>query len=284
MEESLFARRRGTWPSLLSSVVFSVVLIWADVHYVFMRHVRLELDRTLSPIYGLIAMPASLAEWWGEVGQSRTRLEHDNDTLRAEMLVLQGRLQRYAAVAAENARLRGLMNSNVVADGRISVGEIIGLDPDPQRRIVLINRGGDHGLFVGQTVLDAHGVMGQVIQVGGSTSRVLLIADPLASVPVIVNRNGVRGVVAGEGALDRLSVLYIPPSADVRPGDLLVSSGLGTIFPFGYPVAIVTHVNRKSGGDFSEITARPVAELDRSSHVLLVFRKGYQTVGYNHAP
>ncbi len=282
MEDSLFARRRGTWPSLIFAVVCSLVLIWADKHLVLMRHVRLELDRTLSPLYGLIAMPASLAEWWGQAGETRTHLEHDNDTLRAEMLVLQGRLQRYAAVAAENARLRGLMNSNVVADGRVTVGEIIGLDPDPQRRIVLINRGGDHGLFVGQTVLDAHGLMGQVIQVGGSTARVLLIADPLASVPIEVNRNGVRGVVAGEGALDRLSVLYIPPSADVRPGDLLVTSGLGTIFPFGYPVAIVTRVNRKSGGDFSEVSARPIAELDRSSHVLLVFRKGYEPVEAVH--
>ncbi len=271
MDDAIFSRKRGAFRSLLTAIFFSLLMLLADSWWPLMAQVRLQLDRMLSPVYSLMSLPAIMSDWFYDASLSRRNLQRDNGLLRAEMLVLQGRLQKYAAVVAENERLRTLMNAHVAVDGRVLVCEIIGLDPDAQRRIVYVNKGIQDGVYVGQPVLDARGIMGQVLRVGEHHARIMLLADPLASVPVEVNRNGVRGVVTGEGALDRLSVRYIPPSADVRPGDMLVTSGLGLLYPFGYPVAEVVRVNRKSGGDFAEIQARPVAELDRSSHVLLLF-------------
>ncbi len=282
MDDMLFARRRSTLGPLLVCVVLSFVLLVADQRFSGMKLVRRSIDIALLPVYSIMELPALAADWMDDASLSRSDLQQENNTLRAEMLVLQGRLQKYAAVAAENARLRGLMNSNVVVDGRILVCEIVGLDPDPLRRIAYLNKGYADDVYVGQPVLDAFGIMGQVLQVGQYLSRVLLVADPLASVPVVINRTGVRAVVAGYGALDKLNVLYVPPSADVQPGDLLVTSGLGKLFPFGYPVARVTRVNRKSGGDFAAVSAVPVAELDRSSHVLLLFSRPPHPQGAGH--
>lgn len=242
-----------------------------------LRDVRYQVDRALTPVYVLTGLPARLADWVEEESASQTQLRRENAYLKTQMLVLQGRLQKFAAVAAENSRLRGLMNSTIVVDGRILVGEIVGIDPDPFRHVVLLNKGTQDGIYIGQPVLDANGIMGQVIEVGAVTSRVLLVSDSQSAVPVLVNRNGVRGIAAGFGALDKLKILYVPPSVDVREGDLLVTSGLGHRFPAGYPVAQVIKVNRQASGDFAEISARPLAALDRSSHLLFLFSRPAQS-------
>ncbi len=273
MDTGLFARRRSSLLVWVLALLLALGLMVLDSYWPPMRPLRLQIDRALQPVYALIEVPTALSNWEQEDSLSSSQLRRDNAMLRQSMLVLQVRLQRFAAIAAENVRLRGLMNSTVVVDGRVLLTEIIGLDPDPARRVMLINKGHDEGVYVGQTVLDAQGVMGQVINVGASTAHVMLIADGQAQVPVLFNRSGVRAIVSGYGSLDRLKVLYVPPSADVRPGDLLVTSGLGLNYPFGYPVARVLRVNRKSGGDFADVLAVPVAALDRSAHLLLLFSR-----------
>ncbi len=273
METALFSRRRESLLPWVAAVALALLMILADIYWPPMQRFRLQVDRLLQPVYAVVEVPTMLSIWGHEDALSSSQLRRDNAMLRQSMLVLQVRLQRFAAMAAENARLRGLMNTTVVVDVRVLLTEIIGLDPDPSRRVVLINKGHDDRVYVGQSVLDASGVMGQVIQVGANTSRVMLIADARAEVPVIFNRSGVRAIVGGYGSLDRLNVLYVPPSADVRPGDLLVTSGLGRDYPFGYPVAKVVRVSRKSGGDFADVQAVPVAALDRSSHLILLFSR-----------
>lgn len=237
---------------------------------------RYQLNGLFTPVYALMSWPGRLSEWLIEAGMSDDSLRSENTYLKNQLLVLSGRVQKFSELAAENARLRGLIDSTRVMDGRVQIAEIIGVDPDPFRHILLLNKGLGEGLYEGQPVLDARGVMGQVIEIGPQTARVMLIADREHAIPVRVARNGVRAILAGSGDLDRLLLQYVPESADVKAGDLLLSSGLGQRFPAGYPVAVVTRVRKTGKAEFADIEARPVAELDRSSHVLLLFAKPAQ--------
>jgi rod shape-determining protein MreC len=153
----------------------------------------------------------------------------------------------------------------------VLVAELIGVNPDPEQQEVLIDKGFEDSVFVGQPVLDSRGLVGQVVAVSSYSSRVLLISDQRHSVPVQVLRNNLRLVAQGTGIGQRLELLHVNSTADIQVGDQLLSSGLGNRFPVGYPVGVVDKVDLKLGMPFSEVLAKPNAQLDRSSHVLLVF-------------
>jgi rod shape-determining protein MreC len=235
--------------------------------------VRYQVNWLLSPVYEVMSWPGRFSEGLVSTTMSDEAVREENKYLKSQLLVLSGRLQKFSELAAENARLRGLIDSTIVVDGRVLIGEIIGVDPDPLRHIVLVNKGEPEGIYKGQTVLDARGIMGQVIEVGPRTSRVMLIADRDHALPVRVARNGIRAIVAGSGDIDRLVLQFVPESADVKVGDLLLTSGLGLRFPPGYPVGLVTKVTKTGSAEFADIQVRPVAELDRSRHVLLLFSR-----------
>lgn len=233
--------------------------------------VRFQVNGLFSPVYEVISWPGRFSDTLVSASMNDAAIREENKYLKSQLLVLSGRLQKFSELAAENARLRGLIDSTVVVDGRVLIAEIIGVDADPLRHIVLVNKGAADGLYRGQAVLDARGIMGQVIEVGPRTSRVMLVADRDHAVPVRIARNGVRAIAGGTGDIDRLALQYVPESADVKVGDLLLSSGLGLRFPAGYPVGVVSRINKSSSKEFADIQVRPVAELDRSRHVLLLF-------------
>ncbi|MDG2273646.1 MAG: rod shape-determining protein MreC, partial [Halioglobus sp.] len=183
----------------------------------------------------------------------------------------QGRSQQMASLQAENVRLRSLLNSSALVRDDVLVAELIGVSPDPERLQLVLNKGRSDGVYVGQPLIDANGLMGQVVEVSSSTSRALLISDMTHAVPVQVNRNGVRAILEGTGVLGSLEVRHISATTDIRKGDLLVTSGLGRRFPEGYPVAVVARVEQDPGEAFVRVLAVPTAELDRTRHVLLVF-------------
>ncbi len=225
------------------------------------------------PFYWTADLPARAEEWVDNRTMSRSRLEQENEALRTELLIHKRKLQQMASLAAENVRLRQLLNSKETIEDRVIVAELIGISPDVNSQQVIVNRGRKHGVYVGQAMVDANGLMGQVIEVGERSSKVLLITDSTHALPVQVNRNGVRLVAEGVGNPDefRLSLRYVSNTTDVREGDLLVSSGLGGRFPEGYPVAEVIKVELDPSQEFMRVLARPMAEMDRSRHVLLVF-------------
>jgi rod shape-determining protein MreC len=163
------------------------------------------------------------------------------------------------------------MNSSEVLDDRVIVGEVVAVSPDPFSHEIVINKGSRDGVEVGQAIIDANGLMGQVQQTSSFTSRVLLISDSSHAVPVEVVRNGLRAVLLGNGDPDALELVHVPDTADIREGDLLVSSGLGGRFPRGYPVAEVQQITKEPGEPFVQIRASPRAELNRSRLVLVVF-------------
>lgn len=216
-------------------------------------------------------IPTQISVWGDQNLRSRSTLISDNERLQAESLLLKAQVQKLASLEAENVRLRELLNSSAILDDSVLVAEMIGISPNPLQHQIIINKGIGDGLYVGQPVIDALGLMGQVIQIGALQSRVLLITDTSHALPVQINRNGVRSVAEGTGLFHELVLQHVAATTDIKVGDLLVSSGLGRRFPVGYPVAVVTEVTIDPGQPFATVKAKPSAALNRSRHVLLVF-------------
>jgi rod shape-determining protein MreC len=231
--------------------------------------VREKLSPLVTPFYKLTDIPRRIGHWFDSATDSPEDLQSKNEALNAQVLILQRKSQQMAALAAENVRLRQLLNA--------SIAELIGVSPNPLSHQVIINRGSNDGVFKGQPVLDAFGLMGQIIEVSSSSSTVLLISDATHAIPVQVNRNDVRAIAEGTGDMNRLSLRHVPANTDIRVGDLLVSSGLGKRFPVGYPVAQVDQVLRDPAKAFLTVTAKPMARLDRSRHLLLVFESARES-------
>ena len=203
--------------------------------------------------------------------ESRLDLLAENERLRAEALLTKRKLQKLAALTEQNVRLRELLNSSSLVDERVLVSELVGVDPNPFTQRILINKGAQDGVFLGQPVLDATGLMGQVVEVMPYTARVLLITDATHSLPVQVNRNGLRAIASGTGNNEWLELRFIGDTADIREGDILVSSGLGQRFPAGYPVGRVISVSQDPAQPFADVRVAPTAQLNRSRYMLLVF-------------
>lgn len=252
--------------------------MWLDSHSLWLKPVRQALGYSLYPLHQISSTPAVLAEWFGDSAKSRQELERSNAELSARNLILGQKIQRLISLETENIELRELLGATDSIDERVVITELILVDPDPFSQQILINKGSEDQVFIGQPVLDSHGLMGQVIDVLPYSSRVLLIADSNHAIPVEVNRNGVRAIAVGSGSLNELELIYVPDTADIKEGDLLVSSGLGGRYPRGYPVAEVSKVEHIPGEAFALVTAEPSANLDRSRHMLLVFNKNAANV------
>ncbi len=249
-------------------------LMWVDQNYTVFQSLRYVVGYVLYPAQQVALLPSTVAGWMESSTASRQQLMDENVQLRARNLVLEQKAQRLASLETENIELRELLSASEQIDDRVLVTSVTAVDPDPYSKQILINKGGEDGVFLGQPVLDAFGLLGQVVDVLPHSSRVLMIADSNHAIPVQVNRNGVRAIAAGTGALDRIELIYVPNTADIQLGDLLVSSGLGGRYPKGYPVGVVVEVEHQSGEMFARVSAVPSARLDRSRHLLLVFSQG----------
>ncbi|UUQ63195.2 rod shape-determining protein MreC [Pseudomonas fuscovaginae UPB0736] len=267
----LFAKGPSLGVRLLVLVVLSVALMVVDARFTVLKPIRSQASLVLMQSYWITDLPQRL--WQGVASQfgSRTELVAENEKLQTENLLLQGRLQKLAALTEQNVRLRELLNSSALVNEKVEVAELIGMDPNPFTHRIIINKGERDGVVLGQPVLDARGLMGQVVELMPYTSRVLLLTDTTHSIPVQVNRNGLRAIASGTGNPERLELRHVADTADIKEGDLLVSSGLGQRFPAGYPVATVKEVIHDSGQPFAIVRAVPTAALNRSRYLLLVF-------------
>lgn len=255
---------------LLIALVLAVVLMALDQRSKWVEPLRYGVGYLTAPVHYLAHLPVDSARWLGRLSETRSNLMESRERLERQVLILEQKVQRLAVLQAENVRLRELLNSSANLDASVLVAEIIGVDPDPNRQELVINKGGQDDVLQGQAVLESQGLIGQVVEAGPLSARVLLITDASHAMSVQVNRNGVRAILAGTGQGSRLRLLYVPDTADIKEGDLLVSTGLGQLYPRGYPVARVSRVSHQSGAAFADIEARPTARLDRVSHVLLV--------------
>lgn len=261
-------------PRTILLVVFALTFMWLDLNHSWLQTVRYQLAFVVAPTQALAQLPGVLHDWFEESGATKEQLLIENKQLAARNLVLELKMQRLGALEAENVNLRELLNASEQIDDRVLVTSVIAIDPDPISQQVLINKGGEDGVFIGQPVLDAYGLLGQVIDVLPYSALVMMIADANHAIPVQVNRNGVRSIAVGTGSLSELELTHVSTTADIEVGDLLVSSGLGERYPRGYPVATVTSIEHTPGQSFAVVKAKPSAHLDRSRYLLLVFNQG----------
>lgn len=258
---------------LIMAVILSAILIFIDSKFSQLDSVRRFMGSSLTPIYWISALPQNISEGVSGLFTSRESLEEELDKLKSQMLVLERKAQKLASVTAELNRLRELLNASRLLDEGVVVTEMISASPDPDNQYIQINKGLNDGIYLGQAILDAHGLMGQVIDVNDLSSRVLLISDARHAVPVQINRNGLRTIAYGVGALNYLELGSVPATYDIKVGDLLVSSGLGGRFPEGYPVGRVSEVIIAPGESFAQVRVTPEAKLNRSKLLLVVFKQ-----------
>jgi rod shape-determining protein MreC len=236
-----------------------------------LEKIRAALAVLATPVHLLAALPARVGGAVWDFFTASQSLRDEIVTLRAEREQLHARLQQFEALEVENDRLRDLLGSAQRTTGKALAADLIEVASEPFTRKIILARGARDGVYVGQPVIDAHGVMGQVTQVAAHVARVTLITDPGHAIPVQVNRNGLRALVFGTGAADTLDVPYLTANADIRQGDLLVSSGMGGGFPAGYPVAEVVSITTDPNESFLEITARALARLNHGKRALLIW-------------
>ncbi|PTQ87234.1 rod shape-determining protein MreC [Agitococcus lubricus] len=259
---------------LVVAVLLCTVLIAGDTLYPqYSQPIRQYSQQVIEPFVRLLSYPARLVHGLTDRLRSQKELYEENKILQAELLQNAAQLQQLAESRAENSRLRALLQASLRINDHILNAEIISIDPNPYHRVLILNKGTREGMELGLPVLDADGIMGQVIQVTHRLSSVMLISDPRHSIPVRIERNEGRAILTGMGDSQRLKLDYVPETVDIKVGDKLISSGLGRNFPAGHPVAIVSEVKRLAGREFVEVYARPVANLDHSRHVIVLFRR-----------
>ena len=256
---------------MLLCAIAASALMFVDHRFTRMEEVRAQLSTVVAPIQWVVSVPSDVLTWGALALSDQRALVEENRRLREQILHLSHRVQHMSSLTAENVRLRELLGAAARDEVPYITAELLSLDSDPFTHQMVIDRGRRNGVYVGQPVMDASGLVGQVTAVSAYSSRVLMVADASHALPVQVNRNGLRFVVQGSGRYDALSVLHVPDTADIRVGDLLVTSGLAGRFPPGYPVARVTEVEHDPGQPFARVSAEPVARLQRSRHFLLLF-------------
>ena len=224
-----------------------------------------------TPFYWAARAPVNFISGVQNYFRSRELLLAENEQLHSEARVLRAKVQKLVSLVAENVRLKELLSSSTVLEDSVLVAETVSVSPSPFDHHITIDKGEAAGVYVGQAVIDAYGLVGQIVEVGVVSSRVILISDSRHSIPVQVNRNGVRAIAEGTGRIDTLLLPNVVETTDIKAGDLLVSSGLGQRFPVGYPVGVVESVESDPGQPFLQVVVRPSAKLNRGRYVLLVF-------------
>jgi rod shape-determining protein MreC len=249
----------------------SILLLVIDQRDNYLKIVRTTVDASVYPLRVVVDSPISAWRWIVESTADRNELELENSRLHAERLLTNARLQKYAALEAENTRLRAMLEATPRGSDRIRVSEILSVSANPFRHVIVVDKGLRDGVFDGQAMVDASGVVGQVIEAGLLSSQGILISDPDHALPVEVNRNGLRTIAVGSGKFTQLDLPFLPNNSDIQVGDLLVTSGLGGAFPAGYPVAIVESVERIPQEPFASVSATPSAALNQVREVMLIW-------------
>lgn len=243
--------------------------MFIDYSYEQFQPVRRTLALLVFPVQKIVDMPIATVRNFGGFISTQKSLFSENRSLKEEQLLFQGRLQKLDALEKENEHLRELLQSGSQVADNMFIASIVNIDPDPFTHQVIINKGKKDGVYQGQTLIDANGIMGTIITVNDLESRAMLITDASHAVPVEDVRNGLRAIAVGTGS-SSLELRHVPKSIDIVEGDVMITSGLSGRFPVGFPVGIVTEVKHDKGKPFATIVLQPCAKLDRGGHILLI--------------
>ena len=256
---------------LLLLASLSILIMVIDHRENRLDAVRRAIGATVYPLRVVVDAPVAILHWLQKSRESRNELRLENSRLNTERLLTHARLQRYSALEAENARLRAMLEARTRMTDEVRVAGIMSVSSNPFRHVLVIDKGQNDGVYDGQAMVDANGVVGQVIETGLFSAQAILISDPDHALPVEINRNGLRTIAVGTGEFNRLDLPFLPNNADVSEGDLLVTSGLGGAFPAGYPVAIVDSVTRIPQEPFAAVSAEPAAKLNQVREIMLIW-------------
>jgi len=275
-------------PSPLTRLVLlgllSAALMMFDHRGQELDRIRAGLMVILYPVQVVAGVPVALYHGLIDLFTTDKDLKEQNERLEAERTQLLVQLQQLDALEAENTRLRAMLGAASRVADRALAAELVEVSTEPFSRRILVRRGAQDKVYIGQPVIDAHGIVGQVTQVASHLSTVTLITDPSHAIPVLDNRSGLRAVVFGSGDQDNLNIPYLSAVADIKEGDLLVSSGMGGVFPAGYPVAVVTKIENDPSESFLQVRARPAAQLNHGKQVLLIWPGQAATTAKGKAP
>ncbi len=268
----MFRQNSGPGLSALIFLLLSIALICFDQRSAVFHSFRTRVSSTVAyPFQWLVDAPIRFTEWLNASVTLKRHLVHENEALKVQKILLQSRLQKLLMLEKENTQLRQLLQSTAQVSGRVAVARLLAVALDPNLQQVVVNKGSKEDVYRGQPVLDAFGVMGQVIDVGSLTSKILLITDKQSAVPVEDYRDGVRAVAVGLGVSGQLALMNVPDQNDIQVGDLLVTSGLGLCYPIGYPVGVVSTIKQHKNELTKEIILSPTAHLDQTEQVLLAW-------------
>jgi len=269
---------RGASPGFRFTLyaILSITLMFLDQRSGWLDHARYLMQGAAYPIQLAVNSPSAAWHFLEESFETRDALREENVKLRQQQRALQLRMLRYDALTRENATLRGLEEALPPVAQRWLVGEVVNVEVNSLRQRILINRGTQNGVFKAQAVVDESGLLGQTTRVGPWSAEVILITDPEHAVPVQIQRTGLRTIAVGAGTTGALALPYLPGNADVKKGDMLVTSGLGGVFPEGYPVARVAEVHRDAVQPLAQVRATPLAQIDSDREVMMLwFQPGH---------
>lgn len=253
------------------AVIASIALLVTEHRSTQLNTLRMSLSYLVDPLKYIVDMPSAIINRASESLGSYASLVSENASLRDEQLVRQTQLLKLDALEKENVRLRALLENSFKLGEQVLIAELLSINTAPYEHILVVNKGTNFGVHEQQPVLDANGVVGQVFRALPLTSEIMLITDPNHAIPVQINRNGLLTIAVGSGQLNQLNLPFLPSNADIRPGDLLITSGLGGTFPQGYPVAVVDEFTSQPNKPFANITATPKSLLDRNRELMIVW-------------
>lgn len=268
----LFAKGKHSVLSFMFALVIAIGLMFSDYHYHYLGILRNGFSLLVSPLQYAVDYPVRIVGWVQSLVSTKTALINENMQLRYQQTMLEAELQKLMAIKEENSHLKELLLTSSNAKMKAMAAQILAVDTNHARQLVVLNKGKRDGVYVGQPVLDAKGVMGQIIDVGHMTSTVLLISDAKCAVPVRNNRTGEKAILVGTNNLGQLSLTNLPKTSSILKGDLLVTSGLGRLYPEGYPVGRVESVTSVPGEAFVKVDVSPIALLNRNRLVLLIWQ------------
>ena len=255
---------------LIIFVVLSFILLINDQRNNYLSTLRNSIAIAIYPLQSTVEIPSRLINWFDLRIKSKEILIQENQNLLSQQKINSSILQRYESLEQENMRLKQILNAANNLDNKVEITRIISINVNPYRHTIVIDKGERDGVYKGQVLLDADGVIGQILHTNFLTSEAILISDSDHALPVEINRNGLRTIVLGNGSYTKLDVPYIPNNADIEIGDLLVTSGLGGKFPSGYPVAKVDFIESDLSEQFYKVSAKPIAYLNQVREVMLL--------------
>jgi rod shape-determining protein MreC len=253
--------------------LLALALMWIDQRGGWLDSVRFALQAAAYPLQMALASPAAAWQWTRATFEQREALQSENAALRARIRELELLALRRADLERENRELRNLRLAAADVASQWLTTRVIAEDLNRLRQRYTVDRGAMHGVRKGQAVIAGAGLIGQALRVGPWSTEVILLSDPEHAVPVQIVRTGQRTLALGTGREGELTLPLLPLQTDVREGDLLVTSGLGGVFPAGYPVATVSRVRRDGGSPLAQVEARSTAKIDRDRVVAFLWFK-----------